>query len=595
MSLFLNLMRRLSAMYKRVCRLARMQFLWAIVIFACAPADIVAGDREQLNITPELDWLLDSLDRTLAVNQDFVSGKKVRISNLINSLNNTRDVEQRYWFSHDLYDEYRSFDSDSAIYYTNICSEIASKLHRAEWLDEMNIHRTYLYAATGLLDDAQKSVDAVDVDGLSEVLLIPYYQNLLFMHTHRDAYIGTVNTNLPYTDKTREVLKELTSRIPESDSSYPWFYGWRSLNDVDSAAAAIKPIKAIVDGGDIDNSRFATNSWILSRLYERMGDDENKLKYLILSAISDIRSSNKEIASLQEIAYLLYLNGNLERANAYINYCIQCANDYKSRVRVGKLANLQSQISQAYNDRIKAQSDKINLALWSVTVILLILVGAVVFIVIQMKKLRRSRARLNYANEQLKRHVEELDETRGQLEEANSKLSKLYDGVKQDAESLSQTNNAKEKYIADIFGICSDYISKLDDFRKSIYRMIVAKRFDEVRELTKTPELSHGELKELYSNFDKIFLKVYPGFVDDFNELLRPDQRIKLKKGELLNTELRIYALVRLGINDSIKISKFLHCSVQTVYNTRQRTRNKSDIPNDKFAEAVQTLGKLSF
>ncbi len=125
--------------------------------------------------------------------------------------------------------------------------------------------------------------------------------------------------------------------------------------------------------------------------------------------------------------------------------------------------------------------------------------------------------------------------------------------------------------------------------------MIVAKRFDDVRELTKTPELPHGEVKELYNNFDRIFLKVYPGFVDDFNALLRPEERIKLKKGELLNTELRIYALVRLGINDSVRISKFLHCSVQTVYNTRQRTRNKSDIPKDKFAETVQTLGKPSF
>lgn len=314
-----------------------------------------------------------------------------------------------------------------------------------------------------------------------------------------------------------------------------------------------------------------------------------------MSAMADIRSCNKEIASLQEVAYLLYLNGNLERANAYINYCLQCANDYRSRVRVGKLADLQLHISQAYNDKIKSQAHKLNLALWFVVIVLIALVAAVVFIVIQMKKLRRSRERLNYSNEQLRKHVDELNETRSQLEEANGQLSLLYSDVKQNAQSLSQTNNAKEKYIADIFGLCSDYISKIDDFRKSIYRMIVAKRFDEVRELTKSPELSHGELKELYNNFDQIFLKVYPGFVDDFNTLLRPDEKIILKKGEMLNTEVRIYALVRLGINDSIKISKFLHCSVQTVYNTRQRIRNKSIIPKEKFAETVQTLGKPSF
>ena len=115
-----------------------------------------------------------------------------------------------------------------------------------------------------------------------------------------------------------------------------------------------------------------------------------------------------------------------------------------------------------------------------------------------------------------------------------------------------------------------------------------------VKDLTKSPELSHGEIKELYSNFDQIFLRVYPNFVEDFNSLLRPEERISIKKGELLNTELRIYAFVRLGINDSVKISKFLHCSVQTVYNTRQRVRNKSDIPNEKFASVVRALGKPS-
>ncbi|MCM1094219.1 MAG: DUF6377 domain-containing protein [Lachnospiraceae bacterium] len=548
-----------------------------------------------ITFTPELEMLLDSLDSTLAVDSEFIEDKNRRIRNLRNSLSITRDVEQQYWFCHDLYEEYRVYDSDSAIYYTNLCSEIARDLGRDNWLDEMNIHRTYLYAATGLLDEAQKSIDDVNVDKLSSVMLIAYYQNLLFLHTHRDAYVGTVSPTLPYTEKTQAVLMRLASEIPSSDPSYPWFYGWRSLNDIDSAACAITPVKQIVDEASGNTPRAAMNAWILSRLYERVGDNENKLKYLIHSAISDIRFCNKEIASLQEIAYLLYRNGNLERANAYINYCIQCANDYKSRVRVGKLADLQLHISQAYNDKIRSQARKINLALWGMVIILLGLIAAVVFIFVQMKKLRRSRERLNYSNEELKKHISELNHTRNQLEEANMKLATMYDDVKEDARSLSQTNNAKEKYIADIFGICSDYISKLDDFRKSIYRMIVAKRFDDVRELTKTPELPHGEIKELYSNFDKIFLKVYPGFVDDFNALLRPEERIKLKKGELLNTELRIYALVRLGINDSVKISKFLHCSVQTVYNTRQRTRNKSDIPKEKFAATVQTLGKPSF
>ena len=152
-----------------------------------------------------------------------------------------------------------------------------------------------------------------------------------------------------------------------------------------------------------------------------------------------------------------------------------------------------------------------------------------------------------------------------------------------------------ERYIADIFSMCSDYINKIDDFRKKINRMIIAGRLEEVRDITKSTELSTSEIKELYAIFDEIFLKIYPDFVADFNTLLRPEEQIHLRKGELLNTELRIYALVRLGISDSVKIAKFLHCSVQTVYNTRQRVRNKAIIPKERFAETVKSLGKMSY
>lgn len=125
--------------------------------------------------------------------------------------------------------------------------------------------------------------------------------------------------------------------------------------------------------------------------------------------------------------------------------------------------------------------------------------------------------------------------------------------------------------------------------------MIVARRFDDVSRLTKSPDLPQNEVKELYANFDRIFLQIYPDFVTDFNALLRPEERISLKHGESLNTELRIYALVRLGLDDSVKIAQFLHISVQTVYNTRLKTRNKAIVPKEQFADTVRSLGKPDF
>lgn len=167
----------------------------------------------------------------------------------------------------------------------------------------------------------------------------------------------------------------------------------------------------------------------------------------------------------------------------------------------------------------------------------------------------------------------------GQLLDTNSKLT--------------ESNYVKEEYIGYVFNICSSYISKLDEYRKNINRKIRTGMVDEVKKMTDTSTLAFYELKEFYRNFDATFLHIYPDFVSDFNALLHPDKQIVLKEGELLNTELRIYALVRLGISDSVKIAEFLHCSPQTVYNYRLKTRSKAIVPKEQFVEMVKSLGKI--
>lgn len=196
-------------------------------------------------------------------------------------------------------------------------------------------------------------------------------------------------------------------------------------------------------------------------------------------------------------------------------------------------------------------------------------------------------------NQLLNKHIDELSQAHTRLAEINGELQSVNLQLKEANSQLRESNYVKEEYIGYVFAICSNYISKLDEFRKNVNRKIKVKQFDEIKALTDTPTMAQNELKEFYHNFDAIFLHVYPDFVSDFNALLQPEGRIVLKEGELLNTELRIYALVRLGINDSVKIAKFLHCSPQTVYNNRLKTRNKAIIPKEDFADTVRSLGKM--
>lgn len=563
-----------------------------LIISICGAS---AKSSAALNSGLSTQQLLDSLDSSLGKSAAYTAEKERRISSLRRRLSQTANPEQRFWICRNLVDEYSSYNSDSALHYIDASTAVGRQTGRREWIDEMNLNRAYIYAATGLLAEAESALNEVDPRQMTPALATEYYNRLLFVLTHKDQYLGKNSLTRPYSERAKAMLDSVSRLMQPSDPQYIWFLAWRSMTDPAKTREAIPVVEKALESSTYSTREEAMNAWILSRLYELNGNSDMMMRYLILSAIADVRTSNKEIASLEEISNRLYQSNDLERANDYISHCLQLANDYKSRVRVGRLADLQYHITKAYSQRNDRQRRKLNVYFIIALVFAACLAVAMLFLYKQNRRIHRSKTELDRSNAQLNSKVEELSQTRRQLKDANDRLEILYRNVRDEAGELAAGNDAKERYIADIFAICSDYISKLDEFRRNIYRKIVAHNFDEVKELTKSHELSHGEIKELYQNFDSIFLKVYPNFVDDFNTLLRPDERVAMKKPGVLTTELRIYALVRLGINDSVKIARFLHCSTQSVYNARMKMRNKSDISKEQFAEAVRRLGKPAF
>lgn len=572
-----------------------------VCLLMCRPAvSAQPSDRPLIQMTKE--QLLNELDWILVNKNIFEDKKKEKLELLKSELAAATDVEQRYWTARNLYNEYKTYDSDSALHYANLSLQYAKAANRPKWIDEMYINQSYIYSATGLLEESQNTIDLVNTDNLDRTTLLQYNEQLLFLYTHRDQYRGTNSKDNPYTAESMRLLENLIQDLPKTDPQYCWFKGWYSLSDIDKSKEALPIILSIVSESKFQTITDAKNAWILSRLYEKVGDEANKLKFLILSSIADARSYNKEISSLEEVAYYMYVENDLKRANEYINYCLNFANEYKSRVRVGNLADMQYKIASVYQGKAEEQNKDLRIYSIALITIVVLLLLTLYFTFVQNRKLRANKTALDEANAQLSQQIaeqkslqEQLKDTNDKLLEANEKLKEMYSSAKQGAVELSETNYVKERLIADIFSICSNYINKLDDFRRNIHAMLLAHRYVDLKELTKTPELSYAETKELYQIFDKVFLGIYPDFVKDFNTLLRPEEQITLKKGEQLNTELRIYALVRLGLNDSTKIAQFLHCSVRTVYNTRQRMRNRAIIPKDEFANTVKSLGKIAY
>ena len=201
-----------------------------------------------------------------------------------------------------------------------------------------------------------------------------------------------------------------------------------------------------------------------------------------------------------------------------------------------------------------------------------------------------------YANRQ-RQHLaavrDDLKRSNNKLSQLNKQLSELNGELVASNVQLIDANRVKEEYVGRFMRMCSVYVDRLDGMRKRVNRLVKTKRYDELKELVKTDSSKEQELDELYVNFDKAFLHLFPNFVDCFNELLRPQEQVHLNEKERLNTTVRIFALIRLGIDDSSKIAEFLHYSVNTIYNYRARVKNGARVDRDTFEERVKAIGTV--
>lgn len=555
---------------------------------------LISTSLSAVPYSAEIESLLSRLDSLIAQKEMFITAKEAKITQLRKRGQSIRTQEERYWLNKMFYDEYFVYNADSAMIYVDQNLSIAQELDKKEWQAEWKIKKSFLLAATGLLKEALDELQGMSGASLSPELKVEYYGQMMYLYSHFGQYSGDDNVNLRegYYQKEVAYKDSIYAAVTPQDPYYLWYKGWKFLGTPEMDTVKEELLKE-VSVSLLETRRDAMNAYMLACIYRDSNQRNEYLKYMACSAIADVRIANKDIASLEELAKVLFECGDIDRAYTYINYCLQNAQIYRNRVRVIGISKVQDAVHQAYQERNRKQEARLHLFLVLVSILSVVLLVAILYIYRQMKHLAKSRTKLNEVNLLLNKHVDELSLAHTKLAEVNDQLQSLNGQLKEANSQLRESNYVKEEYIGYVFAICSNYISKLDEFRKNINRKIKAKQFDDVKTLTDTPTMAQNELKEFYHNFDAIFLHVYPDFVSDFNALLQPEERIVLKEGELLNTELRIYALVRLGINDSVKIAEFLHCSAQTVYNNRLKTRNKAIIPKEEFANTVRSLGKM--
>lgn len=564
--------------------------LFILIVCLLFPAYVCADTSK--HALEENRKLLHSLDSLLEQQDLFVRVKEERIKQLKMQYSRVKDVKKLYAMNRMVYLEYRVYDADSALHYINKNIQLAQQTNNRTWEVVSLLEQSFVLTSSGLLTEALKAVSDIQPEELPQNLRSEYFGRLCTLYSRLRDYSSENSQLSEHYNNLQKAFRDSVYLTATPDELRYWnCRAWLYMGtpEIEPVKQAFEENKQTLSN---DSRKYSIATYNLSAIYRSENNESKYLENLILSAMADIRSVNGDIGSLQEIAEYLFKHGEIDRAYNYILYCSQKAMLFHNRVRIVKMSHLQNQIYKAYQEQSRTQQKRLQASLIAVSFLFLVLIGAFLFIRKQMRRLKEANLKLDSTNQKLSVNMDALSTAHQRLEEVNIQLKDLNTQLQEVNDQLRESNYVKEEYIGYVFNICSTYISKLEEFRKNINRKLKVGQIEDVKAMTDSSATASNELKEFYQNFDTIFLHLYPDFVGDFNALLLPEERIELKEGELLNTELRIHALIRLGITDSVKIADFLHCSAQTVYNNRLRTRNKSIIPKEDFINAVKKLGK---
>ncbi|MDV7188470.1 DUF6377 domain-containing protein [Lutibacter sp. TH_r2] len=525
----------------------------------------------------EIDSLLVVLEKTMENRKGYDSQKELHIRNLKDLLDDeSLSLEQIYQINNNIISEYETYSFDATLSYIEQNISIANKLKNQLFIDESRLNLAKLLASSGRDKEAYDILTDIDREHLADKLLNRYYSNYKKVYLDLSFYSLANENKQKYSNYYKVYTDSLFNRLDPSTEEYLAIVETK-FRDNRQILESLKINTRRLAMTNIGTRTYSLASFERSLSYElELNKDEQK-KYLILSAISDIQAAVKDNASLTTLALLLFEENKIDRAHKYINFSFEDAEFYNSRLRFILISNILPVITKAYQERSEMQRVKLQNLLIAISILGVVLLFTVFFIFKQVRHLSTTRNELIQANEQFK-------ELNLKLNNTNSKLEKLN-------EDLSESSLVKEHYIGTFLSIQSNYIDKLDAYRSMVKRHIITKKVADLFEKTKSKQLIDDELKLFYKNFDDTFLHIYPNFVEKLNNLLIEEGKIIPKNKGFLNTELRIFALIRLGITDSSIIAKLLRYSVNTIYNYRVKVKNNCAVPRDNFEDEVMKIG----
>lgn len=525
-----------------------------------------------------LDSLLTILDLTINNREEYEKTKVQHISMIKETLKSSKlSKEEEYRINTQLYQEYESYICDSARYYINRNIELATQLNKKVWLNKSKLMKVNILATSGLYEEAMKILETIDKKTLSQKDIADYYIAFQNIYLYQAEYASGDEYMYSYIEKMNLYRDSILAIVPKGSYEYiitkaPILVDKHKFKDAEEL------LLTYLSQTSPTTRKYAVLTSILSFVYECDGKQEDRKTYLIKSAIADIKAVVKENNSLRVLAEILYKEGQIKRADHYVKVSMEDANVFNARLRNLQASKMLPIIDNAYQLEKDAQQKKLQVSLIVISLLSFFLLIAIAYVIRQMKRLAKARKEVVIANQELQKLNNDLTEAYNQQTKTNN--------------SLTEANCIKEEYIGRFLSLCSTYIDKLETYRRMLNKKASSGKVEELYKTLKSTQFIEDELNEFYQNFDNSFLNIFPNFVESFNQLLPEEDKIVPKQNEHLTTELRIFALIRLGINDSSKIASFLHYSITTIYTYRSKLRNKS-LHKEHFEEQVIKIGSF--
>lgn len=498
----------------------------------------------------------------------------------------------KYNLYKEIFDLYSHFQTDSAQVY--ICKMRQLPAYKTDVVMQATLHiaQAEIMAVSALYAEALNELDKVP----RSLINAEHIELRLYYYRIKRTIYGWMCTYYTKASEQHQLWEEKTMNYRDSLLSFETIKNLnRDIVLADKYNALGQPQKAInmLKPYAAQASEATPHPYVcftLAQAYLLKGNRAKGVYYLTLTAIADLHNATCEYQALPMLAQILFDNGDVERAYSYLLCSMEDASYCKAGLRSIEASNIFPIIDKQYKQREKEQRQRDHVLMYALVALSFVLIGVVLYLRKQMQKLRemrhqqtRNNAELAAANQRMHEANEKLQAALQEVKNTNEKLQNTYS-------QLRMTDKVKEEYIARYLNRCRMYLDQLAEFRSSTLRLIKNRHFEEVANQLKRDLNAKVEQTQFYADFDAAFLTLFPDFVSSFNALLQPEHQLTVKKNGLLNTELRIYALIRLGIHDTTRIAHFLDYSTATVYNYRSKIRNKAICPPEEFEELV---GKL--